>query len=226
MLGIFDRMYTQSIELAVSHSIGPVSAIYRTPENPHCVLTLAHGAGTDMQHGFMEALTDALTVEGIATLRFNFPFSEHGKGRPDSPSVAQETVAAALAKAHELCPDLPLFVSGKSFGGRMSSQYLAAHPNRRVSGVIFYGFPLHPAKKPATDRADHLRLLTLPMLFLQGSKDALATWTLLESVCQSLPTASLVRLDGVDHSFRAGRADIIERLATETRQWTATKAAL
>src|SRR5690606_7617537 len=124
------------------------------------------GAGTDMNHRFMEALADSLAAKAIATLRFNFPFSEHGKARPDSPVVAQATIAAAIAKAHELRPDLPLFVSGKSFGGRMSSQYLAAHPESKVNGLIFYGFPLHPAGKPGTDRANHLRLLEIPMLFL------------------------------------------------------------
>lgn len=203
----------------VSSSIGAVSAIYIAPEEPQCILTLAHGAGTGMNHRFMEALADSLAAMAIATLRFNFPFSEHGKARPDSSVVAQATIAAAIAKARELQPDLPLFASGKSFGGRMSSQYLAAKPESIVKGLIFYGFPLHPAGKPGTDRADHLQLLEIPMLFLQGAKDALATWELIETVCQSLSAASLVRLEGVDHSFKAGRADIISRLADETKQW-------
>jgi len=212
-------MHTQSINLEVSRSIGTVSAIYIAPEEPQCMLALAHGAGAGMNHGFMQALAGSLAEASIASLRFNFPFSEQGKGRPDSPVVAQATIAAAIAKAHELRPDLPLFASGKSFGGRMTSQYLATHPESIINGLIFYGFPLHPAGKPATERADHLRLLEIPMLFLQGSKDALATWELIESVYQSLPTASLVRLEGVDHSFKAGRADIISRLADETRLW-------
>ncbi len=212
-------MLTQSMKLVVSHSIGEVSAIYVAPEGPQCILTLAHGAGAGMNHRFMEVLADALAMEAVATLRYNFPFSEQGKARPDPPAIAQATIAAAIAKAHELRPDLPLFAAGKSFGGRMSSQYLAANPDSIVKGLIFYGFPLHPAGKPATDRSDHLRLLEVPMLFLQGSKDALATWALIETVCQSVPTASLVRLEGIDHSFKAGRADIISLLASETRQW-------
>lgn len=212
-------MHTQSIKLMVSPSIGEVSGIYVAPEEPRCILTLAHGAGAGMSHPFMEALADSLATLAIATLRFNFPFSEHGKARPDPPAAAQATIAAAIAKAHELHPDLPLFVSGKSFGGRMSSQYLAANPDSIAKGVIFYGFPLHPAGKPATDRSDHLRSLKIPMLFLQGTKDALATWALIEAVCQSLPAASLVKLEGVDHSFKAGRADVISLLASETRQW-------
>jgi len=212
-------MYTQSFSLFVSDSVGSVSANYIAPEEPRCIMTLAHGAGAGMDHSFMEALSNALAEVSIATLRFNFPFSEHGKGRPDRPAIAHATVAAAMARAKELRPDLPLFVAGKSFGGRMSSQYLAANPDGMVRGLIFYGFPLHPAGKPGIERADHLRLMQIPMLFLQGSKDALATWALIETVCQSLPTASLLGLEGVDHSFRRGRPDIIARLAAETVRW-------
>ena len=213
------NIHTQTIDLFVSDSVGTVSAKHTAPEAPQCILTLAHGAGAGMDHAFMEALADALADTAIATLRFNFPFAEHGKGRPDRPATAHATIAAAIAKAKELLPGLPLFVGGKSFGGRMSSQYLAANPDKTVKGLVFYGFPLHPAGKPGTERADHLRLLQLPMLFLQGTKDALATWTLMEKVCGALPTASLVAFDGIDHSFRAGRADIIARLAGETGHW-------
>jgi len=213
-------MTTQSFNFLVSDSIGSVSAKYIAPEEPKCIITLAHGAGAGMDHPFMEALANALAEASVATLRFNFPFSEHGKGRPDRPAIAHATVAAAIAKANELRPDLPLFVAGKSFGGRMSSQFLAANPDGRVRGLIFYGFPLHPAGKPGTERSDHLRLLQIPMLFLQGTKDALATWTLIETVCRSLPAASLFGLEGVDHSFRRGRADIIALLAAETARWS------
>lgn len=212
-------MHTQSLNLFVSDSIGSVSAKYLAPEKPRCIMTLAHGAGTGMDHSFMEILASLLAEESIATLRFNFPFSEHGKGRPDRPVIAHETVAAAIAKANKLHPELPLFAAGKSFGGRMSSQYLAANPDHMIRGLVFYGFPLHPAGKPGTDRSDHLQLLHIPMLFLQGTKDALATWSLIETVCQSLPAASLIGLEDVDHSFRRGRTDIIARLAAETARW-------
>ena len=212
-------MHTQSINLFVSDSVGTVSASYITPKEPDCILTLAHGAGAGMNHPFMVAMASSLAEAAIATLRFNFPFSEHRKVRPDSPAVAQATIAAAIAQAHELRPDLPLFVAGKSFGGRMTSQYISANPNREVNGLIFYGFPLHPAGKPGIDRAQHLQSVMLPMLFLQGTKDALATWTLIERVSNSLPTASLVKLEGIDHSFKSGRAAIISLLATETKQW-------
>lgn len=212
-------MTNQSLKIHVSPAVGEVSAIYTVPENPLCLFTLAHGAGAGMYHSFMEQLAESLSAEGIATLRFNFPFAENKKGRPDWPAVAHATIEAAMNKARELNSDLPLFVSGKSFGGRMSSQYLADHPECPVSGLVFYGFPLHPAGKPSTDRADHLKKLNRPMLFLQGSKDALASWELIERVSSTLHNATLVRLEGADHSFKAGKKDIISLLVKETRSW-------
>ncbi|NLR61912.1 alpha/beta fold hydrolase [Chitinophaga polysaccharea] len=212
-------MKTQSFKLSVSPSIGTVSAKYIAPDKPTCVFTLAHGAGAGMDHSFMETLAHALAEAGIATLRFNFPFAEGKKGRPDSPAVAHETIAAAIAKAQELHPKLPLFAAGKSFGGRMSSQYLAMHPESVVKGIVFYGFPLHPSGKPGTERAEHLKALKIPMLFLQGSKDTLATWELIETVCRSLRKATLVKLEGADHSFKAGKKDVMSLLVSETKQW-------
>jgi predicted alpha/beta-hydrolase family hydrolase len=212
-------MSTQSFKLEVSPSIGKVSAKYMVPEKPVCIFTLAHGAGAGMDHSFMETLADALSKVGIATLRFNFPFAENKKGRPDSPAIAHATIEAAIKKARELNPKLPLFVSGKSFGGRMSSQYLAEHPDSSVKGIIFYGFPLHPSGKPSTDRAEHLKALKIPMLFLQGSKDTLADWALITTVCKSLRKATLIKLEGADHSFKAGKKDVMSLLVTETKKW-------
>jgi|SRR5450631_817307 predicted alpha/beta-hydrolase family hydrolase len=212
-------MSTKSIKIEVSPSVGTVSAKYMVPDKPICILTLAHGAGANMDHSFMETLAGALSKEGIATLRFNFPFMENKKGRPDSPAVAHATIEAAIKKARELAPKLPLFVSGKSFGGRMSSQYLSGHPDPSVKGIIFYGFPLHPSGKPSIERAEHLKALKIPMLFLQGSKDTLAEWTLIETVCKSLKKATLVKLEGADHSFKAGKKDIISLLVDDTKNW-------
>jgi uncharacterized protein len=146
-------MSTKSLKIIVSASMGTVSAKYITPDKPGCIFTLAHGAGAGMDHSFMETLAESLSKVGIATLHFNFPFTEHKKGRPDSPAVAHATIEAAIAKAHKLNPKLPLFASGKSFGGRMSSQFLAAHPECSVNGIVFYGFPLHPSGKPSIERA-------------------------------------------------------------------------
>ena len=135
------------------------------------------------------------------------------------PAVAHQTIEAAISKAQKLFPDLPLFVAGKSFGGRMSSQYLAAHPHPEVKGLIFYGFPLHPPGKPSTDRAEHLKEVKTPMLFLQGTKDELATWNLIESVCSSLKLATLVKIEGANHAFKAGKQNILQLLADTTNDW-------
>jgi len=212
-------MNIQFLSLEVSPSIGNVSAEYIVPEKSKCIMTLAHGAGAGMNHPFMVTLAQSLSEEAIATLRFNFPFAENKKGRPDTPAVAHKTIETAISKAQELFPKLPLFVAGKSFGGRMTSQYLSAHPNAAVKGIIFYGFPLHPPGKPSTERAEHLKEVKTPMLFLQGSRDELATWNLIESVCSSLPLARLVKIEGANHAFKAGKQNIIQLLANETKDW-------
>jgi len=216
-------MSTKSFKFDVSLSVGKVSAKYIVPDNPKCIFTLAHGAGAGMDHLFMETLAEALSKVGIATLRFNFPFMENKKGRPDSPAIAHLTIEAAIKKARELNPKLALFVSGKSFGGRMSSQYLAENPDPSVKGIIFYGFPLHPSGKPSIERADHLKALKIPMLFLQGSRDTLAEWELIKTVTDSLRKATLVKLEGADHSFKAGKNDVMSLLVGETKKWVEKK---
>ena len=216
-------MNTQSLVLQVSPEIGNVSSECIMPENSNCIMTLAHGAGAGMNHSFMVLLANALAETGIATLRFNFPFMEKKKPTADTPAVAHQAIAAAVSKAQQLFPSLPLIVAGKSFGGRMSSQYLAEHSNTAVKGIIFYGFPLHPAGKPSTDRAEHLKHVKQPMLFLQGTKDELATWNLIEPVCDSLKRATLVKIEGADHSFKAGKKDVMSILVKETDEWIKKK---
>jgi len=197
-----------------------VSGEYMIPEKPKAILTLAHGAGAGMHHSWMVELATALAqAAGIATLRFNFPFTEHKKGRPDQPAVAHATVAAAISHAWATYPALPLFAAGKSFGGRMTSQYLAANPRDEVKGIVFYGFPLHPSGKPSIERAAHLKDVRVKMLFLQGTKDELATWDLIESVCGALPLATLVKIDGANHAFKAGKRDVIGELVKATAGW-------
>lgn len=212
-------MKTQSLKLAVSPEIGTVSAEYFIPEASRYILTLAHGAGAGMDHSFMVALATSLAESGIATLRFNFPFKENKKGRPDTPAVAHATIAAAIHRVQSDYPSLPLFAAGKSFGGRMSSQYLAAQPESRVKGIVFYGFPLHPAGKPSVDRAEHLKKVKIPMLFLQGTRDELASWDLIESVCSNLKKATLVKIEGADHAFKAGKKDVLSLLVRATEDW-------
>lgn len=173
-----------------------------------------------MDHIFMETLATRLAEQGIATLRFNFPFTENKKGRPDTPAIAHQTIKAAIAKAHDLFPKLPLFVAGKSFGGRMSSQYLSLDHDEAVQGLIFYGFPLHQPGNPSIERAEHLKQVKVPMLFLQGTRDALSTMDLIEKVCKGLKKTKLVKLEGADHSFKAGKKDIMSELVASTKQWT------
>ncbi len=212
-------MSSKRIALQVSDTIGKVTAEYNVPPNATCLLILAHGAGAGMDHSFMVSLSGSLSAAGIGSMRFNFPFAENKKGRPDTPAVAHQTIEAAIMKAHDLFPDLPLFASGKSFGGRMSSQYLATHPDAGVKGIVFYGFPLHPAGKPSIDRAEHLKEVKVPMLFLQGTKDTLAQWDLIAEVCGSLKKAKLVKLEGADHSFKAGKQDTMSMLVKATAEW-------
>jgi len=209
----------QSFQLAISDNLGSVTAELINSDHIHAVMTLAHGAGAGMNHSFMIDLAHELADLGIATLRFNFPYMENKKKRPDVPAIAQKTIDMAVQKAHSLFPNKPLWVAGKSFGGRMSSQYLAAHSSTVVKGVVFFGFPLHPAGKPSIDRAEHLKSITHPMLFLQGTKDALAELDLIEKVVEELPLATLVKFNGADHAFKSGKLNLIPLLAQTSNDW-------
>ena len=216
-------MKTKSLSFKISPTIGAVSAECFIPQKSKCIMTLAHGAGAGMHHSFMVTLSQSLSEAGIATMRFNFPFTENKKGRPDTPAVAHQTIEAAILKAQKLFPKLPLFAAGKSFGGRMTSQCLAAHPNDWVKGIIFYGFPLHAPGKTSIERAEHLKDVRSPMLFLQGSRDEFATWKLIEKVTSSLPLAELIKIEGANHGFKAGKQDIIKLLTTITNDWIEQK---
>ncbi len=216
-------MKTRSLSLTVSPEIGKVSAELITPGKPTCVMTLAHGAGAGMHHEFMVTISKLLAEKGIAMLRYNFPFMENKKGRPDTPAVAFKTIEAAIKKAHGLFPSLPLFASGKSFGGRMSSQYMATQPAAEIKGIIFFGFPLHPPGKPATGRAEHLQNVAVPMLFLQGTRDELASHDLIVKVCASLPLATLITIEGANHAFKSGKKDLMPVLADAAGSWIEKK---
>lgn len=209
----------KNLKIKISDSIGSVSAQILEPKKPKAVIVLAHGAGAGMSHRFMLALSEELATLGIATVRYNFPYMENGKKRPDVPAVATKTVEMVLAKVHELYPKLKLFAAGKSFGGRMSSQYLSKNNPEFVSGIIFYGFPLHPAGAPSIERGDHLKTVKAPMFFLQGTRDALAELTLIKKITKSLSTATLELFEGADHSFKSGKKEFIPELATATENW-------
>src|SRR6478736_10213371 len=189
-----------------------VSALLMQPPQSRACYVFAHGAGAGMAHASMETIATGLAGRGIATLRYQFPYMEKGSKRPDSPAVAHAAVRAAVSEAARSCPKLPLIAGGKSFGGRMTSQAQAIDALPGVCGLAFFGFPLHPAGKPSSDRAKHLGDIQIPMLFLQGTRDALAERELLEPVIKRLgKLATLHLVKEADHSFhvlaRSGRND-------------------
>jgi predicted alpha/beta-hydrolase family hydrolase len=205
-----------------------VSGLLLAPAGAGACYVLAHGAGAGMTHPFMNAVAKELAERGVATLRYQFPYMEQHAKRPDPPRLAQATVRAAAAEAARLLPALPLIAGGKSFGGRMTSQAQAAAALPGVRGLVFLGFPLHPAGKPADERGQHLLDVAVPMLFLQGTRDALADLALLQPLTQRLGTRATLRLvQDADHSFhvpaRSGRKDpevrveMLDALAAWTR---------
>jgi uncharacterized protein len=200
------------IKISVSPSI-TVSGVVLTPDDAKTCFVLAHGAGAGMRHCFMGLVATGFPKRSIATLRYQFPYMEKGSRRPDSPALAHATVRAAVAEARVRSPGLKLVAGGKSFGGRMTSQAQAAEPLDGVCGLVFLGFPLHPARKPSLERAKHLSDVQIPMLFAQGTRDGFADFALLQSLVAELGAkTSLVKVDQANHSFRvpakSGRNDI------------------
>jgi uncharacterized protein len=201
-------------QLDVSDAIGSVSAILVRPPDAWLLYVLAHGAGAGMRHPFLESVSGLLAQRGIATLRYQFPYMEVGRKRPDSPQVAEATVYAAVSKAREIAPELPLIAGGKSFGGRMTSGAAAAGILQAARGLAFLGFPLHPPGQPGTSRADHLGRVDVPMLFLQGTRDQFARLDLVTDVCEGLkPKATLHLIEDGDHSFSVPKGSGHTRLA-------------
>ncbi len=200
------------------------------PADSRALLVLAHGAGAGMRHAFLERIAQALAARKVATFRYEFLYMEKGGGRggrPDPPAVAAARVREAVAAAAVAAPGLPLFAGGKSFGGRMTSTAAAESPLPGVRGLVFLGFPLHPPGQPGIGRAEHLDRVTVPMLFLQGTRDTFAQLPLLEPVIARLkPRATLHLIDGGDHSFKvpksSGRTpeDVMNELADTIAAWT------
>jgi uncharacterized protein len=206
-----------------------VSGLLLVPAQPVACYVLAHGAGAGMTHRFMSAVAEGLQERRLATLRYQFPYMEHGSRRPDRPALAHAAVRAAVAAAISLTPALPLIAGGKSFGARMTSQAQAEKPLPNVRGLAFLGFPLHPAGKPADDRAAHLSEVRIPMLFLQGTRDALAAPQIVGTVLDRLsPLVTSHLIDKADHSFhvpvRSGRTDqqVLDDLLDTLVAWTMT----
>jgi predicted alpha/beta-hydrolase family hydrolase len=209
---------------------GSVGALLAVPPQASHLLVFAHGAGAGMRHAFMDAAAAALGTRGIATLRYQFPYMQNASRRPDPPAVLQATVRAAVRAAAEAAPDLPLLAGGKSMGGRMTSLAAASEPLEGVRGLVFFGFPLHPAGSPAVARGAHLSRVTVPMLFLQGTRDKLAELDLLRPLVAPIPGATLQILEGADHSFHllksAGRSDedVLAEMARTVAAWAPSSA--
>jgi predicted alpha/beta-hydrolase family hydrolase len=204
---------------------GEGSALLIRPAGASHLLVLGHGASTTMRHATLQAMAEALADADVATFRYNFPYAEHGKGR-DSQAVCIETVRSAVAAAHEAAPDLPLLAGGHSFSGRMTSTAASESPLDGVRGLVFFSFPLHQPGKPETKRADHLASVTVPMLFLNGSRDDLAELDLLRPVCEQLGgRATLHVVDTADHGYkvlkrsRSSQEDVFVEMARVAREW-------
>ncbi len=217
---------TQELKFVATPEKGEVSALMMRPANASRLLVLGHGASSNMRNPMLQTLAARLAEAGVATLRYNFPYSEHGRGR-DAAAVCTATVRSALAAARQAAPDLPLLAGGHSFGGRMTSTAASEQPLDGVAGLVFFSFPLHPAGQPDTRRAEHLNAVTIPMLFLSGTRDALAELDLLEPVCRKLgERATLHLLDTADHGFRVlkrsrqSEEDVFVELARVLREWS------
>jgi uncharacterized protein len=223
------NLIKKSLLIKVSESIGDVSALFYLPKKAEYIMTFAHGAGAGITNKFMEQAAITLAEEGIATLRFNFPYMESGKKVPDKKPVCFAAIKAAVDKAASLCPKLPIFSAGKSFGGRMTSTAASEYFIDSIKGIIFFGFPLHAPGKASNDRAEHLYKVNVPMLFLQGSRDALASLDMLKPVNKKLgKKAKLFIIEGADHSFHVPKTgklndtEVIKLMCGEVKKWMDT----
>ena len=217
---------TEDLRFLVVGAGREVLAVLMMPASARHLLVLAHGAGAGMNHPFMEELARELAAVNVATLRYQFPYMEDRRRVPDAPGVLTATVEAAVRAAADAAPNLPLFAGGKSMGGRMTSQAAAQGLLEAVKGLAFFGFPLHPPKRPGTKRAEHLAKVKIPMLFLQGTRDTLADLELLRPVCADLGSrATLQIIETADHSFHvlksSGKsdADVLGELAETEASW-------
>ncbi|MEM7656334.1 MAG: alpha/beta family hydrolase [Bacteroidota bacterium] len=192
----------QALKISIPETGGEVSALFWRPEDARGILVLGHGAGAGMTHTNMEGITQAMAHQGLATLRYQFPFMERGGGR-DKQSVSLATIHAAIQQAKVLAPDLPLLAGGHSFGGRMTSHYVATSPDEDLRGVMFFAFPLHAPGKPGTERATHLVDIEVPMLFLSGERDTLAKAELLGPVVANLGDKAQIHwLETANHGYK------------------------
>jgi uncharacterized protein len=219
-------MFTTSTSRLTVQNAGEVTALFVRPHEAHWLLALAHGAGAGMHHAFLETLVGELATAGVATFRYQFPYMEQSRRIPDAPAVLTGTVRAAVRAAMEAAPELPLLAGGKSLGGRMTSLGAAEQLLDGVRGLVFFGFPLHPPNRAGTKRADHLARVSMPMLFLQGTRDPFADLNLLRPICTRLGSrATLHVVETADHSFHvlksSGKTDaeVLRELAQTVASW-------
>jgi uncharacterized protein len=204
---------------------GEVSAVLMRPENATHLLVLGHGASTNMRHSTMEAIAEAMARAGIATFRYNFPYSENGTAR-NSTATCVETIRNAVRAGHEVAPDLSILAGGHSFGGRMTTTAQSEEPLENVNGLVLFSFPLHMPGKPDTKRAEHLAKINIPMLFLSGTRDELATLDLFEPVVTNLgECATLHKIETANHGYkvlkktRTSTEDVFDEMARVTSDW-------
>jgi uncharacterized protein len=216
----------KEVQFFVNEKCGGVSGLLLKPDTANSLLVLAHGAGAGMRHRFMEDVAGKLAERDVATLRYQFPYMEKRTKRPDSEAVLTDTVKAAIAAAKKQAGNLPIFAGGKSMGGRMTSIAAAKEPLEGVCGLVYFGFPLHAAGRPGIERGEHLVDVQIPMVFLQGSRDALAELKLLKSLCAKLgKRAELFIIDGGDHSFHMLKSSkksdeqVLDELVTKAAEW-------
>lgn len=219
-------MTPEEHQFEATRSSGEVSALLLRPADARCLLIFGHGAGAGMRHTFMETMSERLAARRIATFRYQFPYMEQGRRRPDHRNILLKTVRSAVGAAAEAAPDLPLLAGGKSMGGRITSGAAAVEALSGVAGLVFFGFPLHPAGKPGTERGEHLAQVKVPMLFLQGTRDKLADLELLRPICSALgDRVTLHVVEGGDHSFhvlkRSGRtfSEVLDEIADAVADW-------
>jgi predicted alpha/beta-hydrolase family hydrolase len=215
----------KELKFLATHDKGEVSALLLRPDGATHLLVLGHGASSNMRTPMLQKIADALADSGIATFRYNFPYSENGRGRDANP-ICIATIRSAVAAARSAAPDLPILAGGHSFSGRMTSTGASEAPLVGVTGLVFFAFPLHPPGKPGIERAEHLNKVTVPMLFLSGTRDELGNLDLLEPVVGKLgPTATLHLIDTADHSFKVLKRarqtdeDVFVEIARTARDW-------
>lgn len=219
-------MKSKKITFQASESSGDVSGLLKIPDGATHVLVFGHGAGAPMFSTWMNIMADKLSDHKIGTFRYNFPYMEQGRKSPNPPAISMATVRSAVEKAGELAEGIPLLAGGKSYGGRMTSQAAAKEHLKGVKGIIFFGFPLHAPGRPSSDRGDHLKEVKLPMLFLQGTRDALANLDLMYELYKGLPGATLEIIEGGDHSFKLPKKmgketeEVLNDLAVKVKDWS------